>query len=167
MAQTALLVLPRFLLYVRNLLKTGMKVTAYNHHARLLSSRALGRFPATSLLRSEEPTLSCNQFSTFDFLISGLRSTTRGDKLQMPGNHFSPAASKCSRLSHESQAQSFSSRRSHPSRLLFQLPPLRRPNSNSLSGVSSEFPRRGCFQIAPQTSQFADLLHRVDRTAGM
>jgi len=49
-----------------------MKVTAYNHHARLLSSRALGRFPATSLLRSEEPTLSCNQFSTFDRPMSGL-----------------------------------------------------------------------------------------------
>src|SRR6266702_1990051 len=36
MVQTALRVLPRFLLYERNLLKTGMKVTAYNHHARLL-----------------------------------------------------------------------------------------------------------------------------------
>src|ERR1017187_2497786 len=61
-AQTALAILPRFLHYVRNLLKTGMKITSYNHHARLLSSRASGRLAATSLLRSREPTLSCNQF---------------------------------------------------------------------------------------------------------
>src|ERR1039458_5939473 len=65
-AQTALTILPRFLHYVRNLLKTGMKITSYNHHARLLSSRASVRGAATSLLRSREPTLSCNQFSTFD-----------------------------------------------------------------------------------------------------
>src|ERR1039458_529202 len=52
-----------------------MKITSYNHHARLLSSRAVGRFAATSLLRSREPTLSCNQFSTFDHSISGLQVT--------------------------------------------------------------------------------------------
>jgi len=40
-----------------------MKVTAYNHHARLLSPELVGRLVATSLLRSEEPTLSCNQFA--------------------------------------------------------------------------------------------------------
>src|ERR1017187_7906405 len=70
-AQTALTILPRFLHYVRNLLKTGMKITSYNHHARLLSSRASGRLAATSLLRSREPTLSCNQLSTFDYSMSG------------------------------------------------------------------------------------------------
>jgi len=42
-------------------LKPRVKITSYNHHARLLSSRARGRFATTSLLRSEEPTLSCNQ----------------------------------------------------------------------------------------------------------
>jgi hypothetical protein len=41
MAQTAFLVLPSLLIYIRDLLKTGMKVTAYNHHA------------ATTLLGSE------------------------------------------------------------------------------------------------------------------
>lgn len=35
-AQTALPVLTRFLLHVRNLLETRMKVTVYNHQARLL-----------------------------------------------------------------------------------------------------------------------------------
>src|ERR1017187_10830489 len=34
-------------------------------------------FTATSLLRSEEPTLSCNQFSTFDRGMSGLPSEIR------------------------------------------------------------------------------------------
>jgi len=37
MAQTALPVLTRFLLHLRDLLETGMKVTAYYQHARLLS----------------------------------------------------------------------------------------------------------------------------------
>src|SRR5580704_2855381 len=36
MNQAALPVLPSFLIYVRNLLETRMKVTTYNHHARLL-----------------------------------------------------------------------------------------------------------------------------------
>src|ERR1017187_2737075 len=39
-------------------------------------------FTATSLLRSEEPTLSCNQFSTFDRSIAGEPVTRR--KSQKP-----------------------------------------------------------------------------------
>src|ERR1017187_2922653 len=74
-AQTALNILPRFLHYVRNLLKTGMKITSYNHHARLLSSRASGRLAATSLLRSREPTLSCNQLSPTERPMSYLTLT--------------------------------------------------------------------------------------------
>src|ERR1035438_8139967 len=65
-AQTALTILARLLVDKGDLLKPRMKITSYNHHARLLSSRALGRLAATTLLRSEEPTLSCNQLSTFD-----------------------------------------------------------------------------------------------------
>jgi hypothetical protein len=65
-AQTALTILARLLVDKGDLLKPRMKITSYNHHARLLSSRAVGRVAATSLLRSEEPTLSCNQFSTVD-----------------------------------------------------------------------------------------------------
>src|ERR1039457_129149 len=65
-AQTALTILARLLVDKGDLLKPRMKITSYNHHARLLSSRAHGRVAATSLLRSEEPTLSCNQFQTFD-----------------------------------------------------------------------------------------------------
>jgi hypothetical protein len=66
MAQSALTILARLLVDKGDLLKPRMKITSYNHHARLLSSRALGRFTATSLLRSEEPTLSCNQLSPSD-----------------------------------------------------------------------------------------------------
>jgi hypothetical protein len=60
MAQTALLVLPSFLFYLRNLLKTGMKVTAYNHHARLLlpSFTVVYLLAATSAVGLWEPTLS-------------------------------------------------------------------------------------------------------------
>src|ERR1035438_9711181 len=63
-AQAALAVLARLLVDKGDLLKPRMKITPYNHHARLLSSRALGRFAATSLPRSEEPTLSCNQLAS-------------------------------------------------------------------------------------------------------
>src|ERR1019366_478833 len=51
------------LVEVSNLLESRIEIASYNHHARLLSSRALGRLAATSLLRSGEPTLSCNQVS--------------------------------------------------------------------------------------------------------
>jgi hypothetical protein len=61
MAQTELTTIAGLPVNKSNLLKPWMKITSYNHHARLLSSRARGRFAATSLLRSEEPTLSCNQ----------------------------------------------------------------------------------------------------------
>ena len=61
MVQAALTVLARLPVDKGDLLKTRMEITSYNHHARLLSSRARGRFAATSLLRSREPTLSCNQ----------------------------------------------------------------------------------------------------------
>src|SRR5208283_1480415 len=50
MVQAALTVLARLLVDKGDLLKTWMEITSYNHHARLLSSRALGRFAATSLL---------------------------------------------------------------------------------------------------------------------
>jgi hypothetical protein len=70
-AQTPLTILARLLVDKGDLLKPRMKITSYNHHARLLSSRAVGRFPATSLLRSREPTLSCNQFSPTDTRRSG------------------------------------------------------------------------------------------------
>src|ERR1019366_1936637 len=69
-AQAALTILARLLIDKGDLLKPRMKITSYNHHARLLSSRAVGRFAATSLLRSEEPTLSCNHFSPSDFSLS-------------------------------------------------------------------------------------------------
>jgi hypothetical protein len=36
MAQTTFTALPGLLIHVRDLLETGMKITAYNHHARLL-----------------------------------------------------------------------------------------------------------------------------------
>src|ERR1022692_1471436 len=81
-AQTALTILARLLVDKGDLLKPRMKITPYNHHARLLSSRALGRFAATSLPRSEEPTLSCNQLSTFDRSIAGEPVTRR--KSQKP-----------------------------------------------------------------------------------
>src|ERR1700737_1891155 len=61
MAQTALKKLSRLSIHIRNLLETGMKITAYNHHARLPSSELHGRLTATSLLGLREPTLSCNQ----------------------------------------------------------------------------------------------------------
>jgi hypothetical protein len=42
--------LSRFLFNERDLLKSGMEITAYNHHARLLLLELDGRFAATSLL---------------------------------------------------------------------------------------------------------------------
>ena len=50
MAQPALTVLARLRIHKCDLLETGMKITSYNHHARLLSSRALGRQATTNLL---------------------------------------------------------------------------------------------------------------------
>src|ERR1035438_4315638 len=70
-AQSALTILARLLVDKGNLLKPRMKIASYNHHARLLSSQAVGRYAATSLLRSREPTLSCNQLSTFDLPVFG------------------------------------------------------------------------------------------------
>src|ERR1700693_6389001 len=61
MVQPPLPILARLQLHIRDLLETRMKITTYNHHARLLSPELLGRLPATSLLRLREPTLSCNQ----------------------------------------------------------------------------------------------------------
>ena len=50
MVQTTLAVFARLLVDKGDLLKPRMKITSYNHHARLLSSRARGRLEATSLL---------------------------------------------------------------------------------------------------------------------
>jgi len=65
-SQAALSVFSGFLVDVRNLLEARMKIRTYNHHARLLSSRAFGRLPQPVYSGRGEPTLSCNQVKLLD-----------------------------------------------------------------------------------------------------
>src|ERR1017187_7647331 len=53
MLQAALAVLARLLVEEGDLLKARMKITTYNHHARLLSSRAFWSFIRNQSTRSE------------------------------------------------------------------------------------------------------------------
>src|SRR5206468_7330679 len=59
------LILPRFVVKDRDLLKPRMKITAYNQHDVGSFSVSLGRFfAATNVLAAIEPTSLCNQART-------------------------------------------------------------------------------------------------------
>ena len=60
-SQPFFLILPRLLVKDRDLLKTRMKITAYNQHDVGSFSVSLGRLAATNLLAAIEPTSLCNQ----------------------------------------------------------------------------------------------------------
>src|SRR5438034_4358203 len=59
--QPFFLILPSLVIKDRDLLKTRMKITAYNQHDIGSFSVSLGRFAATNLLAAIEPTSLCNQ----------------------------------------------------------------------------------------------------------
>src|SRR5580704_1648700 len=76
MNQAALPVLPSFLIYVRNLLETRMKVTTYNHHARLLLPSPWS-FSSNQCIRAEGA----------DAVMKSVNSHTRPELQKTIGRH--------------------------------------------------------------------------------